>query len=165
MSDISLPARLEAVLYLKGKPLSIGEMADLLNEDQSNVEQAIFALTVSYSQRDTALEIKQIKDKYSLQLITGLGELVQNILPVDITVASLRTLATIAIKKKILQSELVDLRGSGVYDHIKELLEKDFVEKKRQKDGRSFWLTLSENFHRTFSIVPEMNAKVDKKAA
>jgi segregation and condensation protein B len=82
----------------------------------------------------------------------GLGDLVQNLLPVDLSTAALRTLATIALKKRILQSDLVDLRGSGAYDHIKELIAQNFIERKRQSDGRSFWLTLSEKFHRTFAI-------------
>jgi len=71
---------------------------------------------------------------------------------VDLSTAALRTLATIALKKRILQSELVDLRGSSAYDHIKELLAQNFIERKRQSEGRSFWLTLSEKFHRTFSV-------------
>jgi segregation and condensation protein B len=71
---------------------------------------------------------------------------------VDLSTAALRTLATIALKKRILQSDLVELRGSGAYDHIKELLAQKFIERKRQSDGRSFWLTLSEKFHRTFAL-------------
>jgi len=58
----------------------------------------------------------------------------------------------VALKKRLLQSELVDLRGSGAYDHIKELLERGFIERKRQSDGRSYWISLTEKFHRTFSI-------------
>ena len=54
--------------------------------------------------------------------------------------------------QRILQSDLVDLRGSGAYDHIKELIAQNFIERKRQSEGRSFWLTLSEKFHRTFAI-------------
>jgi segregation and condensation protein B len=77
---------------------------------------------------------------------------VQNLLPVDLSTAALRTLATIALKKRILQSDLVELRGSGAYDHIKELLAQNFVERKRQSEGRSYWLTLSEKFHRTFAV-------------
>jgi len=77
---------------------------------------------------------------------------VQNLLPVDLSTAALRTLATIALKKRILQSDLVELRGSGAYDHIKELIAQNFIERKRQSEGRSFWLTLSEKFHRTFAI-------------
>jgi segregation and condensation protein B len=98
------------------------------------------------------LEIHQEGSRYSLQLREGLGDLVQNLLPVDLSTASLRTLATIALKKRILQSELVDLRGSGAYEHIKELLAQNFIERRRQSDGRSYWLSLSEKFHRTFAV-------------
>jgi len=105
-----------------------------------------------YAHRDTALEIRQEGQRYSLQLRDGLGGLVQNLLPVDLSTAALRTLATIALKKRILQSDLVELRGSGAYDHIKELLAQNFIERKRQSEGRSYWLTLSEKFHRTFAI-------------
>ena len=82
--------------------------------------------------------------------------MVRNMLPVDLSIAALRTLATIALKKRILQSELVDIRGSGAYDHIKELLAQDFIERRRQSEGRSYWITLSEKFHRTFSILPDL---------
>ncbi len=160
-----MPARLEAILYLKGKPVSLKEIAELVKETDSSVEQALFALTASYAQRDTALEIQENNGMYSLQLRAGLGELVQDLLPVDLSVATLRTLATIALKKKVLQSELVEIRGSSAYDHIKELLEKNFIERKRQREGRSYWVTLSEKFHRTFSILPEVDSIESKKVA
>ncbi len=83
----------------------------------------------------------------------------------EISGATLRTLGTIALKKRILQSDLVELRGSGAYEHIKELVEKDFVQRKRQREGRSYWLTLSENFHRTFSVLPEVKTAEKKKIA
>ena len=145
--------------------MKLHEIVEFVNEDKNQVEQALFALTVSYSQRDTALEIIEIKGSYSLQLRTGLGELVQNILPVDISVGTLRTLATIALKKRILQSELVEIRGSGAYEHIKELVSQNFVDRTRQREGRSYWLTLSEKFHQTFSILPDIKTPNDTKAA
>ncbi len=120
---------------------------------------------IGYSQRDTALEITNRDERYSLQLRKGLGELVQNLLPVDLSGATLRTLATIALKKRILQSDLVELRGSGAYEHIKELVSMNFVERKRQREGRSFWLTLSEKFHQTFTVIPDISKTDDKKAA
>ena len=162
---ISLPARLEAILYLKGRPVSIKEMAELAQETEEHIEQALMALMAGYAQRDTALEIQENKGRYSLQLCTGLGELVHNLLPVDLSIATLRTLATIALKKRILQSELVDLRGSGAYDHIKELIAQNFIERKRQSEGRSYWLTLSEKFHRTFSVLPDLGSETPPKAA
>ena len=89
----------------------------------------------------------------------------KSLLPVDISIATLRTLATIALKKRILQSELVEIRGSGAYEHIKELISQDFIDRKRQREGRSYWITLSEKFHQTFSILPDIKTPNDTKAA
>ena len=160
-----MPAQIEAVLYLKGKPLTISEISEALNQSTESIQEAIIALMAGYSQRDTSLEISEKDGSYSLQLTKGLGELVQNLLPVNISGATLRTLATIALKKRILQSDLVDLRGSGAYEHIKELVHMNFVERKRQRDGRSFWITLSEKFHQTFTVIPDIDTTDENKAA
>ena len=152
LTGLSESARLEAILYLKGRPMGLGELATLTGMEREEVEMALISLMTDYAHRDTALEIFQDGQTYSLQLRQGLSDLVQALLPVDLSTAALRTLATIALKKRILQSELVDLRGSGAYDHIKELLAQNFIERKRQSDGRSYWLTLSEKFHRTFAL-------------
>lgn len=159
---LSLPARIEAILYLKGRPLSLAELADIAGIESSEAELALISLLADYAHRDTALEIHQEGSRYSLQLRSSLADLVQELLPVDLSTAALRTLATIALKKRILQSDLVELRGSGAYDHIRELLAQDFIERKRQSDGRSFWLSLSEKFHRTFAIRPEEVAKAPR---
>ena len=57
MTSPSLPTRLEAILYLKGRPVSIGELAELADADRRSVEEALVALTASYAQRDSALEV------------------------------------------------------------------------------------------------------------
>ena len=165
LRSLSESARLEAILYLKGRPMSLGELASLSGLEREEVELALITLMADYAHRDTALEIFQDGQTYSLQLRQGLNDLVQVLLPVDLSTAALRTLATIALKKRILQSDLVELRGSGAYDHIKELLAQNFIERKRQSDGRSFWLTLSEKFHRTFAIDQQADALPQTAAA
>ena len=152
LRSLSLPAQLEAILYLKGRPVPLAELAEIAAIDRQEAELALITLMTDYAHRDTALEIRQEGQSFSLQLRDDLGDLVQTLIPVDLSTATLRTLATIALKQRILQSELVDLRGSGAYDHIKELLAQDFIERRRQSDGRSYWLSLSEKFHRTFAV-------------
>lgn len=152
MATFSLPARLEAILYLKGRPLTLSELAGIAGIDRDTAELALITLMADYAHRDTALEIHQDGQRYALQLRESLADLVQDLLPVDLSTAALRTLATIALRKRLLQSELVDLRGSGAYGHIKELLAHEFIDRKRQSDGRSYWLSLSDKFHRTFTI-------------
>mgnify|MGYP002629129159 CR=1 FL=1 len=157
-ASLSLAARIEAILYLKGRPLDLAELARLASLEPDvalsaeEVELALITLMADYAHRDTALEIRQEGRQYSLQLRESLSGLVQNLLPVELSTATLRTLATIALKKRILQSDLVELRGSGAYDHIKELLAQNFIERRRQSDGRSYWISLSEKFHRTFAL-------------
>ena len=165
MSTPSLASRIEAILYLKGRPIGLNELAELAHDEPDQVRTALAALTTSYDQRDTALEVVEQSGRYCLQLRPDLADLVKNMLPVNLSTATLRTLATIALKKRILQSDLVDLRGSGAYDHIKELLAQDFIERRRQSEGRSYWLTLSEKFHRTFSVLPDLGADQPAQAA
>ena len=56
-------------------------------------------------------------------------------------------------------------RSSGAYDHIKELMAQEFIDRKRQSDGRSYWLSLTEKFHRTFSVLPDLGASDLAEAA
>ena len=165
MSSPSLATRLEAILYLKGRPISVGELSELSHASRQEVEQALLIITTRYAQQDSALEINETNRRYCLQLKEGMTDLVQDLLPVNLSTATLRTLATIALKKRILQSDLVDLRGSGAYDHIKELLAQEFIERRRQSEGRSYWITLSEKFHRTFSVLPDLSPPESEQPA
>ena len=165
MSTPSLAAQIEAILYLKGRPIGLNELSELARAEPQGVQQALLTLSASYAQRDAALEIVEQNGRFGLQLRPALADLVQNMLPVNLSTATLRTLATIALKKRILQSDLVELRGSGAYDHIKELLAQDFIERRRQSEGRSYWITLSEKFHRTFSVLPDLAQDPQAEAA
>ena len=57
MSIPSLTSRIEAILYLKGRPISLSELAELARDEPDQVRTAIAMLTTSYAQRDTALEV------------------------------------------------------------------------------------------------------------
>ena len=152
--------KIEAVLYLKGKPVSKKTLSELTNSDMNSVSQAIKQLSDKYSHSSSALEIVRNNSLISLELKQSLNEYVEDLLPAELKTAVLRTLAVIAIKKKLLQSDLIIIRGSSAYDHIKELTEKKFIIKRRQKDGRSYWLSLSEKFFQTFAVSNEFLSKI-----
>ena len=152
--------KIEAVLYLKGKPVSKKTLSELTSSDINSVNDAIKELSDKYSHSSSALEIIINNSLISLELKHSLNEYVEDLLPAELKTAVLRTLAVIAIKKKLLQSDLIILRGSSAYDHIKELLEKNFIIKRKQKDGRSYWLSLSEKFYQTFAVSNEFLSKI-----
>ena len=152
--------KIEAVLYLKGKPISKKTISELTNSDINSVSEAIKQLSDKYSHSSSALEIISNNSLISLELKHSLNDYVEDLLPAELKTAVLRTLAVIAIKKKILQSDLIILRGSSAYDHIKELIEKKFINKRKQKDGRSYWLSLSDKFFQTFAVSNEFLSKI-----
>ena len=153
-AGLSLAARLEAILYLKGRAVPLKELAQLAGCSSEEASTALMVLMADYAHRETALEIRQDGDGYSLQLRADLAELVHTLVPLNLGAATLRTLATIALKQPIRQAVLVDMRGSGAYEHIKELLAQGFITRRREQDGRSYWLSLTEKFHRTYTIMP-----------
>ncbi len=160
MTDINLVTRVEAVLYLKGRPISKKNLSEITNTDINSINKALKELKVKYSNIKSAIELNEVNNCYCLELKSTLNEFVEDLLPSELKTSELRTLATIAIKKKILQSDLIVLRGSGAYDHIKELTNKKFIIKRKQKDGRSYWLSLSEKFFQTFAVSNEYLSQI-----
>ena len=152
--------RIEAVLYLKGRPITKKNLSEITNTDINSIVTAINELKEKYSNSKSAIELNETNNTYCLELKSTLNEFVEDLLPSELKTSELRTLATIAIKKKILQSDLIILRGSGAYDHIKELLNKNFIIKRKQKDGRSYWLSLSEKFFQTFAVSNEYLSQI-----
>ena len=142
-------------MYIKGRPLSKKSISEITHSDLNSVNKSIKELKLKYSEDSSALDLIEINNNVSLELKQTLNEFVEELLPAELNTAVLRTLATIAIKKRILQSDLIILRGSSAYEHIKELYEKKLIVKRKQKDGRSFWISLSEKFFQTFEVSNE----------
>ena len=147
-----LASQIEAILYLKGHPLPLSKIAEYAGCDRNDAEEGLLELMDDYAHRDSALEVIQTPQGYILQLRSVFHHLVEALVPVDLGVGALRTLAAIALKGPISQSELVELRGSGVYQHVPELVSQGFVRKRRQSDGRSYWLQITNKFYQYFQL-------------
>ncbi|WP_421655312.1 SMC-Scp complex subunit ScpB [Leptothermofonsia sp. ETS-13] len=152
MSMPRLASTIEAILYLKAQPLTVAEIAEFAGCDRDTAEEGLIELMEDYARRDSALEVVETPDGYTLQLREIFHHLVQTLVPADLGVGALRTLAAIALKGPISQTDLVDLRGSGAYQHVQELVELGFVRKRRQSDGRSYWLQVTDKFHQYFQL-------------
>lgn len=148
---MDLKGRIEAVLFLTGRAVELKEIATILETDEQEIEDAMLSLIVDYSSRDGALEIDD-ENGYIIQVKDDYMDIVEKLCPVDISNAVLKTLTVIALKEPIRQAELKELRGSTAYDHIKELVEKGLVSRKRDKNGRSFNLKTTPKFSEYFKM-------------
>lgn len=163
----SLATTLEAILYLKGQPLSLAKLAELARCERDEVEEGLIDLMDDYAHRDGALEIVETVDGYCLQLKERYRFLVDMLIPLDLGVGALRTLAAIALKGPISQTDLVDLRGSGAYQHVQELLTQGFVRKRKPSDSRSSLVQVTDKFYQHFEIdqLPDLRQKAPSPPA
>ena len=143
---------LEAALYVSGRAMTLEELADIIGKSQSSTQKLIDELSFEYNKREGALEVIALpRERYALQLKPELTPRVGKLIPGGLlSYATLQTLVFIALKQPILQSDLVTQRGTHCYDHIKELIEKKFVE--AVPEGRSKLLTTTQLFADYFGL-------------
>ncbi len=144
--------KLEAILFISGRFLSVQELVSLSDLNPIIVNDLIEKLKEKYDNEETSIEIVQknklwkmdIKSEFSYfvnKLATGSSEFSK---------AEQETLALIAYKQPIKQSVIIKIRGNKSYDHIKKFSDLGLIKKK--KEGHTFILSLSDDFHDYFSF-------------
>lgn len=143
---------LEAALYVSGRALTLEELADIIGKSQSTAQKILDNLSFEYNKREGALEVVALpKDRYVMQLKPELTPRVGRLIPGGLlSFATLQTLVFIALKQPIMQSDLVAQRGTHCYDHIRDLVDKKFVD--AVPEGRSKLLTTTQLFADYFGL-------------
>ena len=154
VEDISeATARIEAALYSAGRPLRIEDIVrasgtesrtktlDLLETIMKKTKTAFKALEIVILPDGTY--VMQLKPEYSSTVKRYASK---PVLPN----ATLKTLSYIAYMQPIASKQLVETRGSGVYAHLKELRQLDYIT--HQNVGRLKIYTTTEKFQKYFGI-------------
>ena len=148
---MSLKPRIETVLFVTAKAMTVEEIAEILNEDPINVESELLDLIMDYASREGALEIDD-EDGYIIQVRQEHLDIVEKLVPVELPAPVLKTLSVIAIKQPIRQTDLKELRGSTAYEHVHSLIEKGLISRKKDKNGRSYNLKTTQKFAEYFKL-------------
>jgi segregation and condensation protein B len=147
-------ARLEAALYSAGRPMSVEELIRASGtESRTKTLNLLSKLIQKAKTAFKAIEIVvlpdgsyvfQLKPEYSSTI--GRRYASKPILPK----ATQKTLSYIAYEQPISSKQLVEVRGTGVYSHLKELSQLDFIE--HQNVGRIKIYNTTEKFRKYFGI-------------
>jgi len=145
--------RIESALYSAGRPLRIEDIVrasgtesriktlNLLNDIIKKTKTAFKALEITILPDGSY--VMQLKPEYSSTVKRYASK---PVLPN----ATLKTLSYIAYMQPIASKQLVETRGSGVYLHLKELRQLDYIS--YQKVGRLKIYTTTEKFQKYFGI-------------
>ena len=146
-------ARVEAALYSSGRPLRIEE---IIRASGTESRQRTLAILESIMKKTRAAfyaieVIIQPDGTYVLQLKPEYSSAIRRYASKPILPnATLKTLSYIAYAQPISSKELVEVRGSGVYTHLKELRQLDFVQ--YEPVGRTKIFTTTPKFQKYFGV-------------
>ena len=156
--DKELEKRIESALFMAPGKITLKELIKNTKGNVASVRIALNQLVNDYNSRDSALEIKEDEGGYRMavrsEYVGGVDHLAVS---PAIHKGILKTLAYIAFKQPVKQSDVIKFRNSKAYEHIKVLKEKGFIRKERT--GITYNIYTTKKFHQNFS------AKKVKEAA
>ena len=140
---------IEAALFMAPGAVSVNELSKAINVNVAETRVLVNELVHDFEAMDLALEIRDeaagfrmsVKPKYeaSVSHMAAAPELHRGIM---------KTLAYIAYKQPVKQSEVINFRNSKAYEHIKILKEKGFLRK--EKKGITYILYTTPKFREYF---------------
>jgi len=146
-----LVLRVEAVLFAAGKPLNAKEIAAGLElDDPRPVQRAVRTLEQTYANRQSALEVRRVADRFALQLREEYVPAVHAVTPVEMAPRTLKALTLIAYHQPILQSVLVRMIGVVAYEEVQHLRGLGLV--RTEAKGSTLELTTTKRFAEYFGI-------------
>ena len=150
-SDSSAKAIIEAALFLASESVKKSELQDLTGLPDDELEEVLDDMKRDLSHPDRGLKLSENNGKYCFRIKRELLGRVKYLAPhQDMSRGMLRTLSVIAYNSPVLQKEVVDIRGNGAYDHIDQLIERNFI--KSEKEGRTKLLSVTQYFLDYFEL-------------
>jgi len=129
--SIELESKIEGLLFYKGEDVSIKKLAELLNTNENDIEEALKKLEVSLVNRGLVLVRKN--DSVVLGITSELSALIESIrkeeIAKELSKASLETLTIVLYKNEISRSEIDYIRGVNSSFILRNLLVRGLVEK------------------------------------
>ena len=146
-------ARIEAALYSAGRPLRIEDIVRASGtESRTKTMTLLESIMKKTKSAFKGLEIVILPDgSYVMQLKPEYSSTVKRYASKPVLPnATLKTLSYIAYMQPIASKQLVETRGSGVYAHLKELRQLDYITS--QNVGRMKIFTTTDKFQKYFGI-------------
>ena len=163
LNEDQIAARLESALYSAGRPLTIEELIKAAGTESRQKTLAVLESIIKKMKNTfKAIEIVTLPDgSYVFQLKPEYSASVRKYASKPLlSRATQKTLSYIALEQPISSKQLLEVRGSGVYAHLKELRQLNFVE--HQTVGRLRIYSTTEKFQKYFGIEGDVNTLKQK---
>lgn len=140
----------EGMLFSAERPLRIADIEEATSLPRAQVRSALKRLASDYRRRNTALEVVKVGGRWTMQVRSEFTPHARAVTPPEVSPRLLKTLALIAYHQPVLQSDLQEMLGPKVYDHVRELVGLGLVTAARK--GATKQLTTTHRFPEYFGI-------------
>ncbi|MBI4454049.1 SMC-Scp complex subunit ScpB, partial [Candidatus Woesearchaeota archaeon] len=149
---MELRDKIEALLFASGRKMELEEIGKLVKVRDTNIlREKLLELKKHYDDKNSSIIVMEEGNAWKLTTHEQYIELVRQINPhTELSKTIVETLAVIAWKQPMLQSDVIRIRTNKAYDHISQLMEMGFVVK--EKYGRTYLLKLTQKFFEYFDL-------------
>ncbi|MBS3118358.1 SMC-Scp complex subunit ScpB [Candidatus Woesearchaeota archaeon] len=149
--------KVEAILFALAKEAKAEDLSRLCSISIFDAEKAVQELIEEYEHSNGSLRVVPRENGWKMSVKDEFMPLVSGIIKeTELDKGLMETLAVIAWKYPITQAEVIKLRHSKAYEHLKQLMEMGFIAK--EKSGRTYKIKLGQKFFEYFDL-PSKEAK------
>lgn len=146
---------IESVLFSAARRIDVQELAKVCKErDSEKIKEALAQLKLDLEQKNSSLLLVNEGDFWKLTVREKYMSVVSKIVTkTELPKSIMETLAVVAYKSPVLQSNVIKVRTNKAYDHLNQLEEANYIT--REKKGRTKLIKLSQRFFEYFDLPPE----------
>ena len=153
-----LKASIEAILFAKGEPVSISELAGALNLKRPEILDLLTELRDEYGDSKRGIEIVKVDDSYELATKKNFYDVLASAVSLDnkynFTEAMLETLAIIAYRQPVTRAQVEEIRGVSCATSMNRLVEYGLIYEadRLNAPGRPFLFETTDEFLKCFDL-------------
>lgn len=158
MSKNSLKAKVEAIIFASGEPISIARLAQVTQCKSSDIEKVIDELSEKYNHPDSGINLAVMESNVQMCTNPAYIEPVREALDLrrktPLSQASLEVLAVIAYNQPVTKAFIEQVRGVDCSGVVGSLMQKELIEERGRLElpGRPLLYGTSDNFLRCLGI-------------
>jgi segregation and condensation protein B len=121
---------IEGILFVAGEPISVAQLAEVMEAKKSLVKKALLSLVEDYQER--GLRIQYEGERVQMVTAPEMASCVERFLGLQLSgklsMAALETLAIVAYRQPITRSEIESIRGVNCQGLLRNLMTQGLIE-------------------------------------
>lgn len=156
--DFTLPALLEALLFVADGPVEVSQLAKTLAVNSEAIYGGVQQLDQEYVSTGRGLRVQEYNGKFQLVTRPTFAPLIETFLNLDLhtrlSAPALETLAIVAYRQPVTRAQVEAVRGVDSSAMLRSLVQRGLIQENGRLEGagRPILYSVTENFMHHFGL-------------